>query len=117
MYFPKGTIEERCNLFAAKAIKDLSWAFSLVINFFQFQKERVEKEEITGATLRNFIKPIKLFCEISDIPITWRKITRRLPKFRRYADDRAPLINYKLLISVTTNDGVLNNISIPPAAP
>jgi len=89
---PKGTIEERCNLFAAKAIKDPFWAFSVVIKFLQFQKERVEKEEITGATLRNFIKPIKLFCEMSDIHITWKKITRGLPKFRRHADDRAPTL-------------------------
>jgi hypothetical protein len=32
--------------------------------------ERVEREEITGATLRNFVKAIKLFCEISDAPIS-----------------------------------------------
>ena len=89
---PKGTIEERCNLFDAKAIKDPTWAFNMVIKFLQFQKERVEKEEITGATLRNFIKPIKLFCEMSDIPIIWKKITRGLPKFRRHADDRAPTL-------------------------
>jgi hypothetical protein len=88
----KGTIEERCNLFAAKAIEDPSWAFNMIVKFLQFQKERVEKEEITGATLRNFIKPIKLFCEMYDIPIVWKKITRGLPKFRRHADDRAPTI-------------------------
>ena len=41
-------LEERCNLFAAKAIKDPSWAFNMVIKFLQFQKVRVEKEEITG---------------------------------------------------------------------
>jgi hypothetical protein len=32
--------------------------------------ERVEREEITGATLRNFVKAIKLFCEMSDAPIS-----------------------------------------------
>jgi hypothetical protein len=88
----KGTIEERCNLFAAKAIKDPTWTFNSIIKFLQFQKERVEKEEISGATLRNFIKPIKLFCEMSDIPIVWKKITRGLPKFRRHANDRAPTL-------------------------
>ena len=62
------------------------------MRFLQFQKERVENEEITGATLRNFIKAIKLFCEMSDIPIQWKKITRGLPKIRRHADDRAPTI-------------------------
>jgi integrase len=86
------TIEERCNLFANKGTKDPSWAFNCIIRFLQYQKERVEKEEITGATLRNFIKAIKLFCEMSDITIQWKKITRGLPKIRRHANDRAPTI-------------------------
>ena len=85
-------MEERCNLFAAKGMKDPSWAFNCIVIFLQFQKERVEKEEITGATLRNFVKAIKLFCEMSDIPITWKKISRGLPKIRGYADDRSPTI-------------------------
>ena len=75
-----------------QGIKDPNWAFSYIIKFLQFQKERVQREEITGATLRNFVKSIKLFCEMSDIPITWKKITRGLPKMRRHADDRAPTI-------------------------
>jgi hypothetical protein len=29
---------------------------------------------------------------MSDIPVTWKKISRGLPKIRRYADDRAPTI-------------------------
>ena len=29
---------------------------------------------------------------MSDISIPWRKMTRRLPKILRYADDRAPTI-------------------------
>jgi hypothetical protein len=89
---PEGTIEERCNIFAVKGKKDPNWAFSCIIRFLQYQKERVEREEITGATLRNFVKAIKLFCEMSDIPISWKKISRGLPKTRRYADDRAPTI-------------------------
>ena len=85
-FHPELTLEDRCNLFAEKGIKDPNWAFNCVVNFSQFQKERVEKEEITGATLRNYVKAIKLFCEMSDIPIAWKKISRGLPKIRRYAD-------------------------------
>ena len=66
------------------------WAFNNIIKFLQFQKERVQQGEITSGTLKNFLKAIKLFCEMADIPITWKKITRGLPKVRRYADDRAP---------------------------
>jgi hypothetical protein len=52
----------------------------------------VNRKEITGATVRNYIKSIKLFCEMADIPIPWKKITRGLPTGRRYADDRIPTI-------------------------
>ncbi|MGH9911771.1 MAG: hypothetical protein ACRD4W_04955, partial [Nitrososphaeraceae archaeon] len=89
---PNGTTEERTNLFAENGIRDPSWAFHSTIKFLQFQRGRVEREEITGATLRNYVKPIKLFCEMSDIPIAWKKITRGLPKSRRFADDRAPTL-------------------------
>lgn len=89
---PNSSIEETCNDFAEKAIKDNKWTFSRIIGFLQFQKERVEREEITAATLYNFVKAIKLFCEMSDIPISWKRITRGLPKVRRFADDRAPTL-------------------------
>jgi hypothetical protein len=59
---PGRSMEERCNLFAAKGKKDLNWGFSCIVRFLQYQKERVGREEITGATLRNFVKTIKLFC-------------------------------------------------------
>jgi integrase len=89
---PRVSMEERCNLFAANGMKDPKWAFQCIVRFLQFQRERVEQGEITGATLRNYVKSIKLFCEMTDIPITWKKITRGLPKCRRFADDRAPTL-------------------------
>jgi hypothetical protein len=33
-----------------------------------------------------------MFCEISDLSIPWKKISRGLSRGRRYADDRAPTI-------------------------
>ena len=85
-------MEHRCNHFAALAIKDHDWTFSKIIGFLQFQKERVQAEEITAATLYNFVKALKLFCEMSDIHVSWKKITRGLPKVRSFANDRAPTI-------------------------
>lgn len=41
------TIEERCNTFAERAIRDNTWALNCIIKFLQFQKERVERKEIT----------------------------------------------------------------------
>lgn len=37
------------------------------MKFTYFQKERVDRKEITGATVRNYVKSIKLFCEMADI--------------------------------------------------
>jgi len=42
--------------------------------FWIVQRDRVKREEITSATLRNYVKAIKLFCEMCDIPIAWKKL-------------------------------------------
>ena len=89
---PSESMEVRCNTFSLNGVKDPHWAFNSIINFLQFQKGRVQRNEITGATLGNFVKSIKLFCEMYDITIPWKKITRGLPKMRRHADERAPTI-------------------------
>ena len=86
-------MEVRCNYFVEKARQDPNWVFIKVIEFLQFQKERVENREISSATLRNFVKAIKLFCEMTDLDLKWKKITRGLPRTRRYADDRAPTLD------------------------
>ncbi len=89
---PKKNIAERCNYFAEKGKDNLQWAFNNIIKFLQFQKERVQQGEITSGTLKNFLKAIKLFCEMVDIPIFEK--TSSLPKVRRYANDRDPHIRY-----------------------
>jgi hypothetical protein len=52
----------------------------------------VENNEITAATLSNFVKSIKLLYEMCEIQIHWKKITRGLPRPRAVASDRAPTI-------------------------
>jgi integrase len=89
----KGTaFEERCNTFAYKGRGNSNWAFNNIIRFLYYQKKRVEKKDITAGTLHNYIKTLKMFCEVTDIVIPWKKITRGLPKGRMYADDRAPTL-------------------------
>lgn len=85
-------MEIRCNLFADKAKTNSNWAFSKILEFLQYQKARVEQGQISPATLRNFVKSIKLFTEMTDIDIPWKKITRGLPKSKRYANDRVPTL-------------------------
>ena len=87
-----GTLQEKCAIFAKKAIDQQAWAVACVIKYLQMNKNRVDRKEITAATLRNSVKVIKLFCEMNDILLPWKRITRGLPKARRYADDRAPTL-------------------------
>ena len=89
---PDEGITKRCDYFAKRGKEDSDWAFNNIVRFFQFQRERVEQGEIAGSTLKNFLKALKLFCEVADITVNWKKITRGLPKVRRYAEDRAPTI-------------------------
>jgi hypothetical protein len=85
-------VEERARIFASKGKEDMNWAFTNVLKFIHFHKERVARKEISGATVRNYAKSIKLFCDMADIPIPWKKIARGLPKGRKYADDRIPTL-------------------------
>ena len=87
-----GTMQERCSIFAKTAKDEPYRAVNSIMKYLQMNKDRVEKKEITAATLHNNVKVLKLFCERNDILLPWKKITRGLPKARRYADDRAPTL-------------------------
>lgn len=86
------TLQEMVRLYSKEARKDSIWAFNGILKFIQSLKDRADRKEITGGTIRNYVKSIKLFCQMADIPIVWDKITRGLPKGKRYADDRAPTL-------------------------
>ena len=36
---------------------------------------------------------MKLFCEMNDLYVPWKKLTRGLPKAKNYADDRVPRLD------------------------
>ncbi len=86
-------MEEHAETFTERGRRQPDWVFQSVLRFAQAQKERVANGEISPGTLRNYIKAIKLFCEMNDLVIVWKKITRGLPKARRFADDRAPTLD------------------------
>jgi hypothetical protein len=85
-------MEKRCNDFAESARTNSNWMLNQIVRFLQFQKQRVENEEITAATLKNFVKSLKVFCDSADLDIPWKKVTRGLPKGRQAANDRAPTV-------------------------
>jgi len=91
------TMDERCRRFVEKVKeseenRNSKWAYASVIKFLQYQKNRCNKKEITGSTVRGYYKAIKLFAEVNDILLPWSKIKRGLPRGRHYADDRTPTL-------------------------
>lgn len=79
--------------FVDLGLKEPKRAQDLIIEFLLLQKRRFEKKEISGSTIKNMKKPIKLLLEVNDVSgINWKKISRILPPERRYALDRAPTI-------------------------
>lgn len=89
---PGLTMKERCIFLADESKKNNQWFLNCTVAYIIYQRNRLERKEITGATLFNYLKAIKLFCEMNDISIPWKKITRGIPRGRRYAEDRAPTI-------------------------
>jgi integrase len=89
----KGTMEEKARAFAAQARADPNYAFNSVLKFFQNKRDQIDRKEMAIGTVRNYVKSIKLFCDMADLPIPWAKITRGLPKAKRFANDRAPTLN------------------------
>lgn len=85
------TTEEKSIKFVEKAgLEGNKWVFNSVLNFMLYQVNRVENKEIVASTIQNYLKSIKLFCELADIEISWKRISRGLPKGKSYADDRIP---------------------------
>ena len=64
----------------------------LVIRFVLFHKDRIDNQEITSGTLRNYVKAVKLFCRMNRINIVWDIISRSLPKLKQHANDRIPTV-------------------------
>jgi hypothetical protein len=99
------TMEERCRKFIEKVKEseengNSKWAYACVITFLQHQKDRCDKKEITGSTVRGYYKAVKLFAEVNDILLPWSKIKRGLPRGRHYADE-AQIVHYMTVIPVS----------------
>jgi hypothetical protein len=78
-----------CDFVKSKTSEEIE---DLVIRFVLFQKERIDRQEITPGTLRNYLKALKLFCKMNRISILWDMISRSLPKVKQHANDRIPSV-------------------------
>lgn len=63
-----------------------------IIAFLLSERTRADSGEISAGTISNWVKAARLFLEMSDVQLDWKKIRRVLPKARRYALDRVPII-------------------------
>lgn len=76
-----------------KHAKNLDWVYTAFISFITAQNKRIEKREVTAGTVRNYYKPAKLFCEMNDVTVNWKKITRGMIREKQYGEDRAPTMD------------------------
>jgi len=85
-------IQEKLYKFYHKAKSNTQWFQDSLIDFIVFQKERVSKGQIVESTIPNYYKSVKLFCDMNDIVINWKLVTRGIPRGKHAANDRAPTI-------------------------
>ena len=71
-----------------KAKANSEWLQDSLIDFIVFQKEREFAREITKSTIPNYYKPVKLFCDTTNIIINWRLVTRDMPCGNHASNDR-----------------------------
>ena len=62
-----GTKEDKTRAFATQAIADADYAFNSVLKFFQNKREQIDRKEIAIGTFRNYVKSVKLFCDMADL--------------------------------------------------
>lgn len=85
------TVEEKTNkLYDLVTKKGREWLENQLIKFFATQNERAEANEISPQTIRNYYKPIKLFCDMNGILLNWKLISKGIKKGNRHSDDRPP---------------------------
>jgi hypothetical protein len=88
----EGDLKQQCKTLKEKIMKDPEWFKSSLFRFFEYQKERARKNDITFSTISNYYKAIKLFVDMNfDAPIVnWKKLSKGIPSGRKSANDRAP---------------------------
>jgi hypothetical protein len=57
----KNDLEEHFEILTQKARKDFNWLVNAIFKYLQGSKGRVERKEISSATLLNYVKPIGSF--------------------------------------------------------
>src|ERR687889_2660822 len=91
-------LEEQAKQFLMKARINPQWAQDNFIQFISFEIERDSRKEISVSTISNYYKATKLFCEMNDVSLGWKKI-------RRGSTSEETLQNSRRLLSSTAIAG------------
>ncbi len=91
---PEGDLTYRCKAFCERVRQEgaAGWLLANLLKFLQYLRDKFERKEIAAGTVKNYYQAVKLFCDMNDIPIPWKKISKGLPRVRKFAADRAPTI-------------------------
>jgi hypothetical protein len=87
-----GVLEEQVKEFLRNAKGNPEWVQNSLIQFISYQNDRAKRGEISVSTIPNYYRATKLFCEMNDIVLGWKKIARGLSRVRKAANDRAPTL-------------------------
>jgi hypothetical protein len=69
---------------------DVEKTTDLILNYMLYHINRAAKKIISKSTVRNFYKPIKLFCDMNSIQFNSSVITRGIPSGSEHSNDRIP---------------------------
>lgn len=89
------TIEKKSNNFlkVIKNGKNTHKLTDIIIKYMSYHLNRVQKNEISRATVRNYYKPIKLFCDMNNIVLNWKIISKGIPSAPESSNDRIPTLD------------------------
>ena len=83
------TTEEIVSKYAGDNMKEVIRLLRIVEDYVLFLQAKISNGEITAGTAHSMIPPVKLFCEMNDIILNWRKISKLLPHGNGNAMDEA----------------------------
>jgi integrase len=85
------TIEEKADKFYLMVEeKGRNWLEHKLLKFFRMQNQRAERNEISTETIKNYLKPVKLFCEMNGVIINCKIISKGILRGSRHSNDRPP---------------------------
>lgn len=96
-----GTLDEQTQEFITRAKRNPNWATTVIIKFLP--TDRLENGTMSQSTVANYVKPIKLLCEIYEVQLPWKKKILRFVPSTSPADDRCPSLE-ELLSLVKYNN-------------